>query len=215
MNSFDIPRARIESAIQSSPWALCDDTLYALCQEHPDHRKADEILAKVFMIGRVYAASLERRKNADLAGANFFEDIVVPIIQNSEIDSWFASLRALPSPSLSEQRVDAVLRVHDEVTRLFARISGQQNRSLAARYLHCHFPGLFYLFDLRSSAALRRYISKRSFDSSMQTRREFADPQYERFYLDCEALNSAIGAVLGRTLSPQELDKVLSHCLFR
>jgi len=51
----------IEYPLAVSPWDLGNQTLYSLCQDHPMHDRDDVIIAKVWLIGRSYAAAVERR----------------------------------------------------------------------------------------------------------------------------------------------------------
>ena len=58
----------INKAISKHPWDLANKTLYDLCSKHPNHKNNEEIIAKVWIIGRTYAAAIERRKEVVLRG---------------------------------------------------------------------------------------------------------------------------------------------------
>ena len=62
----------------STRWKLANDTLYNLCNKYPLHTNADEIVAKMWLIGRSYAAAIERRTNADGFSGDFYYDAVAP-----------------------------------------------------------------------------------------------------------------------------------------
>jgi hypothetical protein len=67
-----ISRRDIDASRRPWPWDLGNSVLYDLCRKHPSHKTADEILAKVWLIGRSYAASIERRKNVkETVGRDF------------------------------------------------------------------------------------------------------------------------------------------------
>lgn len=59
-----ITKKDIASMRRRRVWDLGNRVLYDLCQSHPEHTRDDEIVAKIWLIGRSYAASIERRKNA-------------------------------------------------------------------------------------------------------------------------------------------------------
>ena len=52
-----------------------DGILYRMCQENPDHKKQDVIIGKILLIGRTYAAAIERRKDTgNYKGDDFYND---------------------------------------------------------------------------------------------------------------------------------------------
>ena len=50
---------------ESSKWAYANSILYEMCSKTPLHNDADVIVGKIWLIGRSYAAAIERRKNKD------------------------------------------------------------------------------------------------------------------------------------------------------
>lgn len=58
--------AFVEKALADSAWDMGNQVLYDLCRRHPGHSEPGEILAKIWLIGRSYAAAIERgRSNAN------------------------------------------------------------------------------------------------------------------------------------------------------
>lgn len=52
--------------------------LYRLCEEHPGHTNEDEIVAKIWLVGRSYSAAIERRRaSRDVSGEAFYTTTVV------------------------------------------------------------------------------------------------------------------------------------------
>ena len=49
--------------ISNYDWDFSNKVLYELCSNCPTHKIKYEVLAKIFFIGRIYAAAIERRKN--------------------------------------------------------------------------------------------------------------------------------------------------------
>jgi hypothetical protein len=183
-------------------WDVGNAALYAFCRKHPEHRSVEAIVAKVWLIGRSYAASIERgRTNQSARGDDFYVDVVGPQVRSAGVDGWFAPLRGLRRPE-----ADSVIPVHARLTELFARISGLEKRSLASKYLHFHVPRTTYIYDARADRAIRqvtqaRHLRALPFDP--------CDETYARFFLRCRELHDGLEALMGRAMSPREVDKVL------
>ena len=47
---------------------------------------------------------------------------------------------------------------HARTTELFTKIRGLEKRSLASKYLHFHVPGLFFIYDARAIAGMRKVM---------------------------------------------------------
>ena len=45
---------------EDDPWSIGNQVLYDLCQRYPRHTVDSEIIAKIWLIGRAYSASIER-----------------------------------------------------------------------------------------------------------------------------------------------------------
>jgi hypothetical protein len=57
-----ITQGDVDYALAPSIWDLGNQVLYSLCQAHPRHDHSDAIVAKVWLIGRSYAAAIERER---------------------------------------------------------------------------------------------------------------------------------------------------------
>jgi hypothetical protein len=169
---------------RQSAWDLSNQVLYDLCRTHPRHRDDAVIIAKVRLIGRTYAAAIERRQGRrDVAGDDFYLDVVAPEMRRSRVDRLFAPLRRLRRPD-----ADAVLPVHARLTAVFERITGHEKRALASKYLHFHFPRAVYLFDERADRAVRRLTGAGRINASD---RGSGDPAYARFFVRCAQLHES------------------------
>lgn len=194
----------VKHALEETVWDFGNQVLYDLCRVNPNHKRKDIILAKILLIGRSYAASIERRPDkGDIASGDlFYETKVGPRILRSPIDTWFRKLAN--GPYLDSA---IVLETHGRVTNLFAEISGLEKRSLASKYLHFHFPELFYLYDSRASRAISGLTSSVK-KHRLASLGEY-DLTYARFFLRCRDLNKELDSLVGRHLKPRDVDKVL------
>jgi len=180
--------------------------LYDLCSARPGHIDEADIIAKIWLIGRSYAAAIERRKDKSDVNDDFYLNKVAPAIAKSSIDSWILQAKRFDRPCSDSW--STLLKVHHETTQLFGRISGLEKRSLASKYLHFHVPQLFYIYDTRAVEALRKLGSTvcRAGKSSLKV-----DNEYRKFSEKCISLQRHIEDKYAINLSPRELDNLLLH----
>jgi hypothetical protein len=170
------------------------------------HTDAPSVIAKVWLIGRAYAAAIERRRNRSDQNDDFYVQKVGPSIIRSGIDSWIKSSRQWDEPS--KESFATLLEVHNCTTQLFSDISGLEKRSLASKYLHFHVPNLFYIYDTRAVEALRELSSVVGRAGRADTP---ADNEYRKFAEKCLALQQYIESELGVRLAPREIDNLLLY----
>lgn len=175
----EISKKLLDSATRQSEWDVGNKVLYDLCEQYPNHKINSEIIAKVWLIGRAYAAAIERRRqnsNDAFEGDDFYTEKVAPEIRKSKIDEWFSLLHGIDH--VNENNINQVLLVHLRITELFRKISGLEKRSLASKYLHFHFPNLFFIYDSRAVTA----VSHLSAITGRVGRSDFeADNEYRKF----------------------------------
>lgn len=204
---MQITRDQIDAATAGNDWDLGNKVLYELCKKYPAHKTKSEIVAKIWLIGRSYAAAIERRKkNEDDAfeGDGFYLEKVAPAIMNSDIDVWISSLKGFKK--ITNKNLHHILSVHYQVTELFSDISGLNKRSLASKYLHFHCPRLFYIYDSRVLSALSHIsnIVGRAGRSTCE-----ADNEYRKVVEKCLRLREHVRENHNVILSPRELDNLL------
>jgi hypothetical protein len=192
-------RAALES---ESVWDLGNEVLYKLCADNPDHAANNAIIAKVWLIGRSYAAAIERRRvKGEFSGDDFYMKFVAPHIRSSDIDAWFQELR-----QDEMGKAATALKVHRQFMDLLNEITQLDKRSFASKYLHFHFPSRFFIYDTRAAKSVGQLVEGRG------PKRHFSegtDTAYARFFSRCEELSRSIRDLIGRDLDPREVDKVL------
>lgn len=197
----------ISAAVKGNQWNLGNNILYDMCRQYPAHNNKSEIIAKVWLIGRSYAAAIERRKNSGddvFDGDDFYIERVAPEIMKSEIDNWLKSLKRVTPKS--KEYLSSILSAHLNVTELFFRISGLEKRSLASKYLHFHFPDLFFIYDSRAVTAVSHLsdITGRVGRSKYQS-----DNEYRKFCEKCITIQQHVKKEFNIDLSPRQLDNLL------
>ena len=196
--------ALIKTACSASPWDLGNEVLYSLCRTHPRHTERAAVIAKVWLIGRSYAASIERGRDKPEGNDDFYVERVAPQITASAIDEWLRQLVGFSHPC--SQSLPHILRTHAKVTSLFGEISGLEKRSLASKYLHFHLPHLFYIFDSRAVEAMRKLsgLVGRALGTPPD-----ADLEYGKFAQKCLRLQNHSALKYGVTMLPRGLDNLL------
>lgn len=142
-------------------WDFSNNILYDMCKNHLNHNDPDEIAGKILIIGRTYAASIERRKkDTDIDNDSFYYDKVVGkmITIGDELDKRIKALRE--SEKTIDDEISLVLQTHLMLTKAFNDISGLDKRSLASKYLHFHCPEKFFIYDSRSSSEIKKIVKK-------------------------------------------------------
>ncbi len=201
----------VELAVRPSPWDTGNDVLYDMCRRHPQHRDDQSVVAKMWIIGRTYAASIERRRGnptaASIGNEDFYTKVVAREIRGSAIDDWITSARRIGRPTVDN--LPTILEIHWRVTQLFRAISGLGKRSLASKYLHFHVPGAFYIYDKRAADALR--ILAPTPVAAGRGVAVNADEPYRKFALRCLSLDALVQESTGVVLTPRQLDNVLLY----
>jgi len=185
-------------------WDLGNNVLYAMCKKYPGHQADDEIVAKVWLIGRSYAASIERRRNRNPKefGDKFYENVVAPEMRKQPIDAWLDSIEQTCPPGSAQTVV-----VHKRLMDLFQSMTGLEKRSLASKYLHFHKPDAFFIYDSRVRKAIRKVVPRLNEIPEIAIG-EF-DPEYRDFARRCIWLRTNILETLGTVLKPRDIDKLL------
>lgn len=206
---MELSLIQIQSAKASPSWDFGNGVLYRLCEENPFHNDPAVVIGKVWLIGRAYAAAIERSRKNPIKFEDFYPDIVGPmIVDNSSpeghIDSWTHGLSsARPVDNLS---LPNILDIHAKVTNLFKQISGMEKRSLASKYLHFHFPNQFFIYDSRAVAGISKLSSLTGRASTGNSKHDY---EYQRYAKKCLNLQSKILAKFGEHLNPRQIDNLL------
>ena len=134
----------VQAALDHHVWDLGNEILYRLCADYPGHAADDVIIAKTWLIGRAYAAAVERRRDrGEFSGDAFYEKGVAPGIRQANVDTWMQKLR----DDISGSKILS-LTVHKHFSDLLNDITGLKKRSFASKYLHFHFPTKFFIYDI-------------------------------------------------------------------
>ena len=143
----------------NSHWRLANSVLYDMVTKHPHHTNKNEVVSKMWIIGRTYAAAIERRPNKADTPGDFYYDYVAPKLIESDIDQRINSLRQYQT--ITSDNLPSILSVHKYLMDLFTALTHKEKRSLASKYLHFHLPKLFFIYDSRVASVITKFAGKR------------------------------------------------------
>lgn len=206
-----------------SDWDISNQILYNMCQQYPSNTDSQSILAKTLIIGRTYAASIERRKVkstiedaqpvAEIINDDFYVNHVVPIFQGLKLDDHIDEIRQwanTPLVSLSDEQIIKVLSLHKILSGAFAKETGLQKRSFASKYLHFHLSNIYFIYDSRAYAALNLVLKEVKPPGKRIVDTEQADQEYASFFMKCLRLLDYYKTVdENLPITPRQLDNLL------
>ncbi len=206
------------------PFALGNNMLYNMCKEHPSHKDIGDIISKVWLIGRSYAAAIERtssNKNGDIKkdGEDFYVEKVGPRFSEKakviNLDDRLKELNDSPGDFIENANMVQVLVLHKDMVDLLKEISGMEKRSLASKYLHFHCKKKVLIYDSRASKAVNAIVrlykikSKKSGESTGRI-----DKTYACFVCKVIAIVEEITRQTGLQPDPRTFDNFLLHHIF-
>ncbi len=194
---FNVTKKQVEKAKDAGIWRFTNKVLYNLFKKHPKHDK-EIIIAKIWIIGRTHAASIERgakTKDIDLLMQRAGERI-----KKLKLDKYISKIRN------NRKKIELILEAHKKLVDIFKELTGLEKRSLASKYLHYHFPEFVFIYDSRAKKGFNvicpNYVTKRK-------RSKKFDDEYENFFLKMLDLQEWIKKEFKMPLKPREVDRLL------
>jgi len=136
---------------------LGNKVLYDLCNNYPSHTKLDEIHAKIWLIGRSYAASIERRKKKQQINDEFYDFVIEKFLKFNKEYNFDSKLKAIKMKEFNHESLGDILAIHKKLIEFFHSLTGLEKRSLASKYLHFHAP-IFPIYDSRVNNSIRKIV---------------------------------------------------------
>lgn len=136
-----------------------NDILYSMCKKYPYNEKVDEIIAKVWLIGRSYAAAIERRKNKKESNDSFY----IKAAQKIKKFGFDEIIQSIPTTGkLDVNNFKLIYEAHSYITAKFYEITGLNKRSLASKYPHFHRP-IVPIYDSRARKSISELFNTYEF----------------------------------------------------
>ena len=110
--------------------------LYRMVYNHPSNKKDDWIVAKFWLIGRSYAAAIERRtkKAVEETKGEFYYNYVVPTIKELKLDARIKNIKKNFS-EINENTIKEVIKLHKDLEDAIYKITYIHKKSLVSKYL--------------------------------------------------------------------------------
>jgi hypothetical protein len=199
----------IETCLTDENWGLGNEVLYDLCKKYPKHTEKGEIIAKVWIIGRAYAAIERFKKHIGSADNNLFYTRDIPILFiKSDLDNKLKQLRVLGQ--INKETLVKSLNVHcyliDELKTI---TNGQIKRSFCSKYLHFHLPEMFFIYDSIAASSIGKLKIKIPAELKSILERVDVERQYADFCIKCLCLKIKIKEDFNIDLSNRQLDNLL------
>jgi hypothetical protein len=193
---------------QNLPLDFGNQILYKMCADYPDHNDVDVVGGKIWLIGRAYAASLERKKPQGISTDTLYRQVTRAIVA-SDIDQQLAYLKSNFNESLSAKDshvIEQILKLHNSFVNTLTRYTQIDKRSLASKYLHFHLPTLIYIYDSRANGAIQAIYPRVRLKQTLNTPFDYS---YRNFYLKMLKLRDEIVTHHNIWLTPRQIDTLL------
>ena len=187
--------------LKDKKWMLGNNILYQMCSDFPNHTNPEEIRAKIWLIGRSYAASIERRTKKKQINDDFYDYVVNKFVIFNKDSRFDERLNQLRSKEFNKETLKDILRLHHELTKFFYKLTGKEKRSLASKYLHFHAQ-IFPIYDSRAKDSLNEIVK-------IKTPKLIGDKYYSKFCYKILALYNLIKEKSGRDPTLREIDTYL------
>lgn len=186
-----------------------DKILYEMCENYPDHKKQEIIIGKLILIGRTYAAAIERRKISDnYQGDKFYDKKVGPEMEKIGIELDLRLEKLQKRKGSIKDDINEILDLHKFLMGVFYRITHMEKRSLASKYLHFHCPEKFFIYDSRARSAINKLVKKK--DIKDYSLIKGYDSEYMDFVCRMTVLQEKLKESFGlEATTPRKLDGFL------
>lgn len=202
-----LTRKMVQRASEDDSWCIGNQALYDLCQRYPRHVVDAEIVAKVWLIGRAYSASVERGRGkaagSELSNDRFYTEAIPNALRKSRLDQKLKALAKFEETD--ESSAAAVLDAHAHLVSVFYGLTRKSKRSLASKYLHFHRPNLFFIYDSRAASSIRALGLPRHVIKVPRG----ADPAYAQFVSAVIGVREHVLSRFEQRLNPRQLDRLL------
>ena len=195
-------------------WSVGNDFLYKLFSENISHVDSSEIVAKVWILGRTYSASIERHKNRDFPPAtNFYEDVVPYLFKGLNKSNYFDEsiqlLRGLREDEI-EDNLDDILTLHLKLQSAIQKFTKDKKTSFCSKYLHFHCPNCYFIYDSIARNNIKGLLHMLDLESHKRVLNT-GDPAYSLFYGKCQEARKALELKYQTTITIREFDTVLMN----
>lgn len=103
-----------------------------MCRDEPRHTNCDVISGKIWLIGRAYAAAIERGAGDAIKDGEDFHETIAPEIKASGIDRWLDDIADVKIVDFTN--LHRILAVHQRFNLMLKELTQLDRRSFASKY---------------------------------------------------------------------------------
>ena len=190
----------------NNEWDFGNSILYRMCEDNPLHNDKHVVVGKLWLIGRSYAAAIERRKEVKTSNDNFYYNEVQEKMLSigMELDKRISCVHE--NIETIAGGVKDILNTHKFLMDAFEEITGMKKRSLASKYLHFHCPDKFFIYDSRANQAINKLVKQ---NKAIENKCEEYDNEYRVFVCKMIELQDCLQSKLNIPVTPRLLDSFL------
>ena len=155
--SFDLRTFAKAREERIREWEVTERTLYDLCRKHPNHDSANEVNAKLWIIGRTYATGVERTIKTDGKQGGSLAKPSRHLVRNREKMAKITGCLSEVREPLDRGKLRTIVKAHGHFVNLIRPILSfdRSLRAFASKYLHFHCPAV-PVYDSWAVRALRK-----------------------------------------------------------
>ena len=188
-------------------WVFPNEILYQICEQYPAQNDIDQIVAKFWIIGRSYAAAVERVRGVKINGDAYYDHVAPAVIQiSSALETAIHDINQ--SACLDETIILKIVQTHCLLEEAVFKAVSMYKRSLCSKYLHFHCRKSVPIYDSQAAWALRSLVSKDKGDLQLFSGHQI-DEEYADFALRFLFLKNEIQNEYQSDLSVREMDVLL------
>jgi len=192
-------------------YRLGNRILYNMVNQYPGNKDYNQIVAKMWIIGRTYAAAVERRPNKEETPGEFYYDYVAPTIANGRLDRMIKRIKSKKYSEINKKSIRDVLLIHKYLVDQIKGITEKEKRSLASKYLHFHLPKLVFIYDSRVAGSIGKFVGKCPSNLILD---EY-DEVYAKFVFKAYEIYKAIKEIKFKSRHGDTLPRVVDNFLLR
>lgn len=194
---------------ENSSCNMGNSILYEMCKKYPTHTDQDIIRSKIWLIGRSYAAALERtNKKGTEYKKDFYKNLGNDLLEKTEIRELDQIIMKLNKyNNVNYDNIEQVLESHKKLVDIFSKIVNIEKRSLASKYLHFHCPQMFFIFDNRAKNTIKKFVQRNR--ANIPADISIYDKEYEDFCYRALSLVEYINNKYTIKFKPRDLDNLL------
>lgn len=193
----------VQEALNDEFWSERDRFLESLCRD--SNPSEEEVAARLLIVGRTYAAPLERFQGAKRKWFHAYRGVAKRLVDKG----FLQELGQFDPPEFwsSAATQMEVLRLHRQLIELLG--CKKNPRSLASKFMHFHRPDVVLIFDNNARAAASRTMESLRLQVEKLDIHGVDDP-YRRYLQNALALKRHIEDQIEIEVpTPRDLDKII------